>query len=227
MTFLPAAATGGSTFEVIERLRGLDFGPDSRLYATPNHHLVLTFYTGMPVQSVAPIRRSFLDRYEGEIVILEAGPRHEPLTAGEIQQVLVAAGCPASEDEVRQLEQSLPGRLLREELRGRVAALAGPEEPLSKCLPALEHAQRRKTGEAVARYTEGMGNPMFRGFPTPDYLTCWQTFYYRFVDPEARTGPGLNYADRIRDAEAAVLPLGWVLYRCPARTGPRAPGPDR
>jgi hypothetical protein len=57
------------------------------------------------------------------------------------------------------------------------------------------------------------GNPIFKGYPLTDYR-WWQVFYYRFVNPEARMGPNLNYADRIRNAEAIVLPLDWVVFRC-------------
>jgi hypothetical protein len=217
-TLWPAAEPPSpSTFDVIERLRGLDLRPGTRVYATPNHHLVLTFYTGMPVQSVAPVRKPFLDHYPGEVVILEAGPRYEPLTAAEIRQALLAAGGPVTEEEARRWEPSLPARLLREELRGHVAAVDGPDGPDPDGLAALGFAVRLKTVTAVARLAERTGNPMFKGDLLPDYLTFWQTFYYRFVNPAERTGPWLNYADRVREGHAAVLPLGWVLHRCPAR----------
>ena len=48
-----------------------------------------------------------------------------------------------------------------------------------------------------------------KGFALPDYLTCWQTFFYRFVNPQARTGKKLNYAERVQDAYAGSrLSLG-------------------
>jgi hypothetical protein len=207
-------------FDVIEHLRGIDFAPGTRIYATPNHHLVLTFYTGLPVQSVAPVRKSYLDCYGGELLIIEAGPRFEPLTGAEIRQVLSADGVPFTDDEIAGLEQLLVTRLLREELSGRVAAVTPGLEPAPPGLDALLTYQRRKTADAVWRRLEREGNPMFKGFRLPDHGAYWQVFYYRFVDPESRTGKQLTYAGRIRDAHVTVLPEGWVFFQCPARNEP-------
>jgi hypothetical protein len=81
----------------------------------------------------------------------------------------------------------------------------------------LAFAQRLRTVDAVRRSVKALGNPMFGDGLFPDYLVCWQTFDHRFVDPAARTGRNVNYADRVRGAHALVRPDEWVLYRCPAR----------
>jgi hypothetical protein len=214
----PSQAPGApSVFDVVEHLRGLDLRPGTRVYATPNDHLTLTFYTGIPVQSVAPVRKSFLDRYEGELVILEAGPRYESLTGKEAQQALLAAGRPLPEDADR-LARGLGTRLVREELRGRVARVL-PGGPLPEHSEALFFALRLKTVQALAARLEEEGNPAFKGHLLRDHQDWWPVYYYRFVGPEGRMGRGLNYAGRTRDARAVVLPQQWVLYHCPARKG--------
>jgi hypothetical protein len=205
------------TFDLLDHVGSLDLLPDTRIYATPNYHLPLMFYTGLPIQSVAPVRKSFLDNYEGELLIVEAGPRYEPLTWQEIQQTLSATDHPASEAEARRLEPLLATRLLREELGRRVAHVTPELEPDQDFFRHLFLAQQLKTAKAVMQSVEKLGNPMFRGYMLPDYLICWQTFFYRFVNPEARTGQNVNYAARIRDANAVVLPGEWVIYHCPAR----------
>src|SRR5260370_40915476 len=43
----------------------------TKLYASPNEHLTLTFYTGRPFQSIAPVRTCFLDTYRCDIVYVE------------------------------------------------------------------------------------------------------------------------------------------------------------
>ena len=51
----------------------------TKLYSWPNQNLLLTYYMGLPVQSVAPVRKSFLDSYPGDIVFVETGaPYREP-----------------------------------------------------------------------------------------------------------------------------------------------------
>jgi hypothetical protein len=107
--------------------------------------------------------------------------------------------------------------LIREDLQGRVAQVTPALEPLPEFGNALLLAQRLKTVEGITSLLAIAGNPMFKGYPLADYR-WWPVFYYRFVNPESRMGPHLNYADRIRNAEARVLPLDWVVIRCPARS---------
>ncbi len=228
--FWPASPGDSNAFDIVEELRAWDWRPGTRVYATPNHHLLLTFYCGMPVQSVAPVRKSFLDAYAGPILIVEAGPRYEPLTGDEIRQALAAAGRFLSDAEAREWERRLTSHLTRAELCGRVAEVRPGPEALSADFDALPALQRRKTAQMVAAWVRTTGNPMFKGYSPADNH-WWQIFYYRFVNPEARTGAGLNYADRVRDARAHVLPQGWVFYDCPARKAAlrqsmREPGPS-
>lgn len=206
-----------SAFDVVEHLRGLELRPGTRIYATPNHHLILTFYTGLPVQSVAPVRLSYLNGYAGDLLIVEAGPRYEALTRDEVRRVLSAEDPPPSEEEVGRMEQLLTTRLLREELGGRVAEVTPALEPAPPRFDELLAYQRRKTAEAAARRIEREGTPMFTGYRLPDHGKYWQVFYYRFVQPENRAGDRLNDAGRLKDARAVVLPQGWVFYHCPAR----------
>ena len=58
-------------FAPYETISQIDLQGNSRLYATPSEHLALTFYTGLPVQSIAPIRREFLDAYKGKIILID------------------------------------------------------------------------------------------------------------------------------------------------------------
>jgi hypothetical protein len=215
----PATAPPGvpSTFDVIEALRGLNIRPGTRVYATPNDHLTLTFYTGIPIQDLAPVRKSFLDRYEGELLILEAGPRYEPVDWREIQRVLSAAGHPLSDAEAQRLEPLLPNRLVEEDLQGHVAQVTPALEPAPDFFTSVLRFQRVKTATVLAEKLALQGNPTFKGYQLANSPFWWQIYYYRFVDPQSRTGNKLNYADRIRDAEACVLPREWVVYRCPAR----------
>jgi hypothetical protein len=216
----PAAAPPGTPpiFEAIEALRGLNLRAGTRIYATPNDHLTLTFYTGIPIQDVAPVRKSFIDSYEGELLFLEAGPRYEPLDWREIQRVLSAAGHPLSDAEAQRLERLLANRLVEEDLLGHVAKVTPAREPVPDFCTAVLRFQRAKTTAVLAEKLALQGNPTFKGYQLPNSHFWWQIYYYRFVDPESRTGNQLNYADRVRDAEAHVLPREWVLYRCPART---------
>ena len=73
--WLPRASTAESHLaDLIGYLEGQNLDRETRVYALPYDHLSLTFYTGLPVQSVAPVRKSFFDAYEGDILILDRVP---------------------------------------------------------------------------------------------------------------------------------------------------------
>src|SRR5262249_29636468 len=50
-----------SLHEIIDYLRSENWRSGTRIYALPIDHLGLMFYTGMPIQSVAPVRKQFFD----------------------------------------------------------------------------------------------------------------------------------------------------------------------
>lgn len=73
----PSPMSGGLTWQSLSTLANYidrtGVQTDARLYAAPNFHLTLAFYTGRPFQSIAPIRNSFLDTYSGQILYVEWG----------------------------------------------------------------------------------------------------------------------------------------------------------
>jgi hypothetical protein len=58
-------------FGFVEAFRHLDVEAGTRIYALPFENLALTFAAGLPVQSIAPVRKSFLDDYAGRILIID------------------------------------------------------------------------------------------------------------------------------------------------------------
>ena len=54
---------------------------------------------------------------------------------------------------------------------------------------------------------------MFKGFRIDTFTEMWQVFFYRFIDPQARMGAGLNYAARMSGATATIWRSGWVVLR--------------
>jgi len=206
-------------YEVISRLRKLDIPPGTRLYTNSGSNLVLRFYTGLPVQNVMPVRKSFLDNYPGEIFILESPP-YDWLAWRKFHQYMVSSGRPLTPAEARRMLRDLSGPLLREDLKTRVSEILPDAEAAPDFLQPLVRELREKTAEKVSADVKITGNPMFDGYSIPDYTAMWQVFFYRFVKPEERMGAHLNYADRIRTATAYVLPEEWVLIHCPALDGP-------
>jgi hypothetical protein len=145
--WLPRPESGDPLFELVEYLRGQQLSAGTRIYAPPSSHLALAFYTGLPVQSVAPVRREFFDASDADMLIVERAARD-------------------------------PGEAPR--------------------------AERRSLADE---------NPaIFRGYQATDLARSWPVYFYRFVDPERRSGARLNYLGRIRSARAVAVSSSWVVY---------------
>jgi hypothetical protein len=185
--------------------------PGTRVYSFPNSNLLLTYSLGLPVQSIAPIRTSFLDQYPGDIILLETGVPYSELADEEVRQIGAAYGSDLSAAEVRQMNLRVQREGARRYLEGRVAAIWPPSEPLGE----LERDILERTRTATLRRGEQMAAefPLFRGFaPALMYDSQWAPVHYRFVDPAARVGDHANYRRRMREGTAIVLPSGSIVF---------------
>ena len=200
---------------IVEALR--EEGPferGTRFYATPNDQLPLSLYTGIPFQSVAPVRKSFLDSYEGPLVLAETLARYEPLGVRRMIELARDHGEELDAEQAVDLRKAMSVELARRD----VAALAGrvdaPEHALPSWIEPALAEQRAENPAAIRRKKDPVeDNPaMFRGFEIRTWLDWWPVFFYRFVDPASRSGANLNYAERIRGARARVLRTSHVLW---------------
>jgi hypothetical protein len=201
-------------FDVVEHLQGLAMPSGTRIYGDTGTALQLTFYSGLPVQSVLPVRRAFFDTYAGEVLVVE-GPATSPLTESEVRHWLAARGIDVSAAEARRLARAVADYALQAGLRSRgvhICSAVVPEPPWAAELTELMMAKTRRDVAAVIATT---GNPMFKGFRIDSFTEMWQVFFYRFADPNLRMRNGLNYSGRVSGASATVLRGGWVVLHLP------------
>jgi len=208
-----------AVLQVVEALRAHPFRADTRLYSLPYQHFCLTYYTGLPVQSIAPVRRAFLDSYAGEILILETTSRVAPPQAVAIQAVASAQGLTLGRPEARAWGGPLMRAMVRAELAPLVAEVREDPTPRPSWLDAVARdLLREEPTWPQGRFDYALDNPAL--FTTPARLSLdefWPRFFYAFVNPEERIGPGLNYAGRLAEARAWILPSAWVWLHVPAR----------
>jgi hypothetical protein len=111
-------------------LQRAEFRPGTKFYTTPNDHLPLTFYTGLPFQSIASVRKEFLDAYDRDIVFLELVcctiEERDPLSWQGLQQAGLVAGSPFSENEAQRWAALLSTRIAREDVAAFVARVHPP-----------------------------------------------------------------------------------------------------
>ncbi len=202
---------------VMGYLQGAGLADDTRLYATPNGHLVMTYYTGLPIQSVAAIRKTYLDNYPGPIVLIRKTKYAPPPGVGEVMALAGEAGVAMDEGVAGDWVQRVYSRVQREEVGGEVASVSPGIEPIPDWLAPVLDRQRRETKMMRDVLSWHVSSAlMFRGFTIRTSPNWWQTYQYRFVGPGSRSGVHVNYADRVRSAVAVALPRGrCMVYRCP------------
>jgi hypothetical protein len=213
--------------QIASCLQTMNFQKDTRLYASPNDHLVLSLYMGLPFQSIAPVRKNFLDRYSGDVVIVQRGVFDwEPGAIGpkELQTAAAQSGQSISGPDAEGLSALLRTRDFRQKVvRDVTGAPAIVENVPSFAVTAYQRYEEnwRAFGAELSSYL------ITRGFTISNGPEFAEVFWYRFVDPNSRRGPKLNYAARLRGAQAYVLTRsGSVVYRSPGRRPRDAGGID-
>lgn len=205
--------------------RAMDFiaaqrlADDAKIYATPNDHLTLMFYSGLPVQSIAPVRERFLNSYRGDILLFEkADVLTEPDEPAYWTKVMAAAhsvGTPLSRSAAEDLSRAIAihtQRVAVEQVVRRV-------EPTRPQLPAFTKdviiAQAAYRSDRLdEQFRRENDKPVFRGFSLRTIRDWWTIYFYRFADPARRqTHP--VFAKRLTNATAYFLNADWIAYRSP------------
>jgi hypothetical protein len=204
--------------EAVQRVRELDreLAADARLYALSSQHLCLTYLSGVPVQTVLPVRRSFLDAHPGEVVILETVQRPHRPSLQLVRGLASKRGVDLSDEEAERWQRALNAHLAREAVAPRVRSVGSVPPLPAGAEPVLRDLARVCADESYGVHPFSQDNPaMFRGQPPMTIADFWPAFFYRFVGPEGRVGEHMNHAGRARSARAEVLGSGWVVLRCP------------
>ncbi|HXK58370.1 MAG TPA: glycosyltransferase family 39 protein [Acidobacteriota bacterium] len=205
--------------EGIDFLRQIELRPGTRIYATPSANLILTFYSGVPIQTIAPIRKSFLENYPGDIVIIEAFRRYNapPIPPEEVAELARNIGLELSEEEARETSRTLRRLMTAAYAAERGAVAVTPPPPRhDRLFEYLTPIQRQRQEQFLKNYfRDPTSYLLLQGFPFPDLSVWWELFFYRFSEPEKRTGPNVNYACRIKGATATVLRSNWVIFESP------------
>lgn len=189
---------------LVETLADRSYPTGTRFYAFPSDHLVITYYTGLPVQSVAPIRRKFLENFPHEIILLER--QAEFRTPESIRRFINDTGLPVSDASTTEIEN-----LVRTELTQRTLADRGiggyPTPTLNDDYNRLiDAAIIEQTAFTQRRIADQQDVPILRAIRAGSFNDLWLGFFYRFVDPASRIGRNLNILPRLRDSQVIPIP---------------------
>jgi hypothetical protein len=203
----------GRLFDLIEIMSEWDLRPDTRIYSPPNDHLLLTYYSGLPVQSIAPVRKSFLDHMDRDVIIIDTKSGGSGLPVNETLREARQMGVTLSEQEAEELWSPLNVVLLGQVLETKVATLW---PPVARVITPLQQrlAEKQRSHKRAILEEDALNIPILRGYDLQSDEDWWTVFVYRYVDVEARWRQNLNYLDRIRQSTALILPWGWIVYDC-------------
>jgi hypothetical protein len=219
----------GSIDNFSSSIENLHLDADTKLYAIPNRHLIASFYTGLPFQSVAPVRKEFLQSYPGPILIAESRAALEAiglsngLRPGELEKMAVATGISLSSSEAMRLSESLRSLAVRQTLVGTVKDVVPPVEPVPDFVKDayeryLVSGRVKVTDAAAVLKTAPVFPLVFRGYEEIRWDEWWQVFFYRFADVSKHWRKNVNYLPVLPAARALVVPDSiWVLYLRPRR----------
>ena len=182
----------------------------TKLYAWPNQNLVLTYYTGLPVQSIAPVRKKFLDEYPGDVILIETGTPYVDPPSTEERTSAGHRGSPTSADDERQA-------ILRIQRYGAVGTFRVSWQTSGRRPSRSRRSTRRCSRIRSYTQQEGRKNAeqflLLRGFDFRLMLSSqWLPAFYWYVNPETRLGDQLNYGKRVRSATGIVLPNGSIIF---------------
>jgi hypothetical protein len=199
---------------VVDHLRRAPLSPETRIYASPNSHLVWTYYLGVPVQSIAPVRAQFLNTYPGPILFVERfGLKW--LTRARLIAETKAQGITLDDPRCRDWLDALQAKLYIELIQPTVASVEWNDRLPTYLDPILDRMRQVRDGRSSSDPIVADCPLMMRHFRIATHRDWWQTFFYRFVDPRSRSGDNANFATRFRTADVTVLAGQTAVFHVP------------
>lgn len=217
---LPPRLAGGEDPAFVDLIRDVKawaVQDDGRIYASPNDHLIFTYYSGRHVQSYAPVRREWFERADDVVVI--AGRRYDPPPISAVQDLAGRHGVTLDRASAYALSRAAVQVATAEDLvaEGITPQELAPLQPQPLAAAVVGLVREHTHGAVVATMA---GTPL-DGEPFATWEDFRHAFFYWFVDPARRVGDGLNYRTCLTRAQAIVHASGYTLMDC--RRSPRPP----
>jgi hypothetical protein len=190
---------------VLNQLGAMSMDRTTKFYAAPSDHLILSFYSGIPVQDITPVRKSYLDSYSGNIVYIDRSVSVDTglLTAESVREAALRDGLRLSPETAETWSILLRTRDYREAMLKSLSPGSPQEiEPVPPFGWQLLDAHHRKLPSVFTNFSLEL---VTRGFDISSWSDWRVVMRYRYVGPAARSGTHANYAARLRGADALIL----------------------
>jgi hypothetical protein len=210
--------------QIASQLRHMKLRPGTKLYAT--QQVFPLFYMGMPFENIEPVRKSFLDTYPGNIVIVDNAENRpgDFLTPDELQRAAKQNGAVLSRADAEEMVERFHARESGE-LITRYNAGTAPRDGVE--IPTFLDPTWRKFEAQLRRPFVDPDQVMTTGYQLASWSDWIDVFFYRFVNPDSRRGSRRNFIGRLRGATAYILrPWGVVIYSSPGGRRDESSGLD-
>jgi hypothetical protein len=170
---------------VLNQLGAMPMDRTTKLYAAPSDHLILSFYSGLPVQDITPVRKSYLDSYRGDIVYIDRSVSvdNDLLTAESVRAAALRDGLRLSPEAAETWSILLRTRDYREAMLQSLSRGSPREiEPVPPLGWQLLDAQHRKIS---LMFTNSSLELVTRGFDINSWTDWRVVLRYRWLIPSA------------------------------------------
>jgi hypothetical protein len=173
------------------------------------------------VQSIVPVRKSFLDSYPGDIILFrtQAFWRTGPLRPDLLRTAALNAGRSITAEQALDLSCRLSSRDFRSGELPHVVRVEPPVERVPPFAETLWEQQRHSSREWLRKEFNWFPGqfPFVKNFEPEKSSDWWFDYYYALVNPEQRHAHP-NYEARLHNATLTVLPCAdLAVYYSPAR----------
>ncbi|MBV8892067.1 MAG: glycosyltransferase family 39 protein [Acidobacteria bacterium] len=203
----------------VEYLRTAPIDGTTKLYAPPDMDFILTFYTGMFVQNIAPVRKSYLDSYPGDIILFADGAfwRTGPLRPDRLLNAAQTVG----EELSARKALDISCELSTLDFRSKQASNGLHVIPAAGSVPSFAEGLWEEEQEQTPAWARNAWRwyptqlPLFRKVELRDSSEWWLHYNYALVGPDQRRLHP-NYENRIHNATLTVPPCSdLVVYYSP------------
>lgn len=194
---------------VLTSLASLHLDQNTRLYSAPNDQLILTFYSGLPIQEILSVRRSFLDSYPGTVIYIDTDIAVDTgiLRPENIRRVARKYHECLSLSQAQQWAETLRTY----DYKTETLHWSEPALPAFAC--ALLNEQHRRL---PVTFEHSPLELMTRGFRIRSWSDWRNALRYRFLDLQAYSGTHANYAARLSHATVTLVPKSdTAIYQSP------------
>ena len=183
-----------------------DFESGTRFYATPSNQLIYTYYTGLPIQSTVPVRKSFFDTYPGSIVIFDTRTFPIHVDPSVIEEKGIEQGKTVSDDAIKGIQRAVWRYMVYQHdlskglpVANEAPVLTSFEQSILNDAKAYSERYEQYEINKIKRY------PIFDGVEASSLDEYWTIFFIRFVDEQNMVQQKLNYYDRVKYADVEYL----------------------